>query len=35
MSDLQGGLELDRGELAEDALTAPAVIGAFDPVGDL
>ena len=29
------GLELDRGELAEAALTAPAVIGAFDPVGDL
>jgi hypothetical protein len=35
MSDLQDGLELDRSELAETALTAPAMIGAVDPVGDL
>jgi len=35
MSDLEDGLELDRGELAEAALAAPAVIGAFYPVDDL
>src|SRR5712692_9084100 len=35
MSDLEDGLELDRGELAEAALAAPAVVGAFDPVDDL
>src|SRR5215211_2342059 len=34
MSDLVHGLELDRGELAEAALTTPAVVGPFDPDHD-
>src|SRR5438874_10175170 len=34
MSDLVDGLELDRGELAEGALTPPAVVGPFDPDHD-
>jgi hypothetical protein len=31
MSNLEDGLELDRGELAEAALATPAVVGGFDP----
>ena len=34
MSDLVHCLELDRGELAKGPLTAPAVVGPFDPDDD-
>jgi len=34
MSDLEDGLELYRGELAEAALATPAVVGGFDPDDD-
>src|SRR5436309_14119362 len=34
MSDLVHCLELDRGELTEGSLAAPAVVGAFDPGDD-
>src|SRR3990170_2876861 len=34
MSDLEDGLELDRGELAEAALATAAMVGPFDPGHD-
>jgi hypothetical protein len=34
MSNFVHGFELDRGELAESALTAPTVVGTLDPDDD-